>query len=193
MTNLKKYIIYSSLTLFFLLIGSTFFLVQRNWLIVQWTLGSFEQEEIANQTKQDVVLRKKVDLYYWKDDKFFSEETTFIWFANKAENLKHLINNWLSFLHEERITEKKVSLETVFLAESDQQAYFSFDQSPMEKEWSTFKKWHFIESMFKTIRQSGLNIKYVVFLVGHQQMEDDHLDFSQPWPVDGFLDEIQIF
>ena len=102
---------------------------------------------------------------------------------------KHLINNWLSFLHEERVINKKVVLEAVSLEQTDQRAYFSFDQTPLDREWSIFKKWNFIESMFKTIRGSDLNIKYVIFLVGHQSLEDDHLDFSQAWPVEGFLGE----
>jgi len=114
------------------------------------------------------------------------EETDFIWFSNRSENLKHLINNWLSFLHDERIIEKKVLIETVSESDFDQVTYLSFNQSPLDREWSIYKKWNFIESLLKTIRGVEPNIKQIVFLVGYQQMEDDHLDFSQNWPIEGF-------
>lgn len=186
------YIIISSLL--FIFVGAVFFLIQRDWLIIQWTLGgSGNSEEVATSIVSDVALRKKVKLYYFKDDKFLYEYSIFVWFSNKVEDLKHLINNWLSFLHEERILEKKVGLETVCFAPSNSQVYFSFDQPLFDKQWPTFKKWYLIESMFKTIKDAGLQIGSVNFLVGHEEMKDDHLDFSQAWPVDGFLEESLFF
>ena len=188
MISFKKIFFYFSFFLFCIFCGAFFFLIQRNWLVIHWTFG-FDEQRLIDQTRQDVALRRKLKLYYSRDDKFFFEDQTFVWFSNKSENLKHLINNWLSFLHEERVINKKVALETVSLEQTGQEAYFSFDQTPLHREWSIFKKWNFIESMFKTIRGAGLDIKTVVFLVGHQQLDDDHLDFSMPWPVDGFWDE----
>ncbi len=190
---LRKYLLYLFLVLGCLFVGAIFFLIQRNWLIIQWTLGGENQDDVIIQSRQDIALRKKVDLFYFKEDKFASEESTFVWFSNKSENIKHLISNWLLFLHAERILCKKVCLESVALSQDDQQAFFSFDQLPLDREWSILKKWHFIESMFKTIRGAAIDIKSVVFLVGHQPMEDDHLDFSQSWPIEGFLDDVDIF
>lgn len=169
--------------------GGVVFLINRNWIIIQIPIQIFQEKEDFLKIKKNVVLRKKVNLYYWKDEKFNSEKVDMVWFAKKAENLKHLVNNWLSFLQEERIINKNVYLESASLSESEQEVYLSFDQVPFLRDWSTFDKLCFMESLLKTIGNVDLGIRYVIFLVGHQQMEDDHLDFFKPWPIDGYLQD----
>ena len=162
--------------------------MQKDLLIVNLSLGFMAQDGVIDQTKKDIALRKKVKLYYHKGEKFLFEEKALVWFSDKAENLKHLINSWLLFLHGERIINKKIYLESVGLDKTDLQVYLSFDATPIDREWSIFNKWRFVESLFKTIRSSGLGIKSIVFMSGHNTLEDDHLDFSVPWPIEGFLD-----
>ncbi|MCK4650752.1 hypothetical protein KAT08_01125 [Candidatus Babeliales bacterium] len=185
----KRIFFYLIVLVFFISCGAVFFLIQKNWLIVYLNVDLKKKKYIVKGAEKYTSLRKKVHLYYWKDDKFESELIDFVVFSNKAENLKHLINNWLSFLQEERILSKKVCLNTVSLSKDGQQVYFSFGQSPFEREWSIFKKWHFVESMLKTIRDMENSIQYLVLLVGGHLLEDDHLNFSQPWPISGFLDD----
>jgi len=182
----KKYLFlaFGFLLLFFC--GAVFFLIQRQWLVIQFTLGSRDADSIVNDTKKDVVLRKKVNFYYWKDDKMEAEPAQFIWFCNRAENLKHLINNWLAFLCEERVIYKNISLDSVAISKDGQHVYFSFDQSPFEREWAIFEKWKFVEAMLKTIGDVDKVVKYLIFLKEGHILEDDHLDFSQPWPVEGY-------
>ena len=164
-----------------------FFLIQRNWIVFQWPFFSSSFEEMVSNNS-DVALRKKISFFYYKDEKFFKEESTLVWFSCKSENLKHLVNSWLVFLQEERLIDKAVYLESVALSDDGQSAYFSFNQSFLSRDWSIFKKWNFTESMLKTISNSKLGIDSVFFLVGHRNIEDDHLDFSQSWPTDGFLE-----
>jgi len=141
MVRLGKFLFSLFLIFVCIFIGAIFFLVQRDFLIMHWPFGLQDQYQIIKKTKEHVALRKKVRFYFSRDDKFFFEEKTIVWFCSKAENLKHLVNNWLSYLHEERITDKKVYLETVLLSKDDEQAFFSFDQILVGKEWSIFKKW----------------------------------------------------
>lgn len=185
----KKSIIFSLFLSLFILIGSIFFLIHRNLLIVYLSLGSSDQENIIDQTKRDIALRKKIKLYYPKEDKFLYEEKALVWFPDNTENLKHLINNWLLFLQEERIINKKIYLESVALDKVGSQAYLSFDVFPLDREWSIFKKWRFLESLFKTIRDAKLGITDLFFMKDNNFLEDDHLDFSVAWPIDGFLNK----
>jgi len=184
--NYKFFILFITFVCF--LSGGIFFLIKRNWIIIQIPMEIFQEKEDLLHVSKNIVLRKKVDLYYWKDRKFNSEKVNMVWFAKKVENLKHLINNWLSFLHEERIIYKTVCLESVSLSESEQEVYLSFDQLPFLRDWSTFDKLCFMEALLKTIRNVNLGIMQVKFLVGHQEMEDDHLDFFKPWPIGGYLE-----
>lgn len=183
----KNYFYFLSI-LFCFLGGAFFFFIQREWLILNFNFG-LRKSNLDFLPKQSLSLRRKVKMYYWANDKFLFEEQVFIWFSDKSEVLKHLINNWLSFLHQERLIDKKVFLETVMIDQSGQQAYFSFNQNLFGHEWSIFHKCNLIECLFKTIKSSEIDIKSIVFLVGNQIMEDDHLDFSKEWVIDGFLQE----
>lgn len=177
--------------IFFVLIsfvlGIAFVLINRELIVIKWFGNIFNQHEEIDKTKKNLILRKDLNLYYWQDDKFNTETINTVWFSQKAENIKHIINQWLSFLHDERIINKKIYLESASLSESDQKVYLSFDQVPFLRDWSIFNKLCFVEALLKTINNSGLGIKNVFFLIDHQIMEDDHLDFSVSWPVDGFL------
>ena len=183
-----KFYIFIS-TFVFLLFGATLFLINREFLIVKWSWGGFSDIEDLDNTKKNLILRKSINLYYYKDEKFNTESINTVWFTSKSENLKHIINNWLSFLHDERILNKKVYLESASLSESEQDVFLSFDQVPFLRDWSIFNKLCLIESLLKTINKVNLGVQKIIFLVDHQVMEDDHLDFSQSWPVDGFLED----
>ena len=176
------------LTLICCLIGILFFLIQRKWLIIQWTFNA-ESHQTA-LTNKETVLKKEIVLYCWKNEKEHREKTTLIWRHNKnAENIKQVANYWLDNLKSEKIMSQMVAIESVVLSPTEQDAYFSFNQVFTWKEWSVYEKWMLIESLCKTIKSANISIKYITLLVNHEPMIDDHLQFSCPWPVDGFIDE----
>jgi hypothetical protein len=189
----KKIFIYSFIVFSCFLLGTIFFLVQRDLLIFKVNLKFWDNGGDLIKTSHDSYLRKKVKLYFFKDEKFLNEEEFFVLLADKSENLKHLINNWLAFLQQERLLDKKVYVENVLIDQGGQLAYISFDQSPFNYEWSIFQKCNFVECLFKTIKSLGIELKKVSFLVSNQVLDDDHLDFSESWPIDGFLQEFKIF
>ena len=116
-----------------------------------------------------------------------------MWRKSITDNIQHLTTNWFSFLYEERLMRKRVTVELASFCSQGSELYLSFDQSPFEKEWSTSKKWHLIEGLLKTISASGVPVRYILFLVGHRIMEDMHLDFSQPWPIEGYKNQVPLF
>jgi hypothetical protein len=176
---------FTALTLTCLTIGILMFLIQRNWLIIYWNFDSVENQ--IQPQKQDTSSRKKTRIYFWKDEKFKHEDTVIIWNADtKSENLKHLINAWLSSILDERIISKKIDLETVTVSTQGQDAVISLSQTFSWQEWSIFKKYKFIESLLKTIKEAEHDINSVYLLVNGKPLEDTHLNFLQPWPTDGF-------
>jgi hypothetical protein len=44
-----------------------------------------------------------------------------------------------------------------------------------------------IEGLLKTLRENDIKIQRIHFLLHHQPLVDYHLDFSHPWPLEGFL------
>jgi hypothetical protein len=168
-----------------LLLGAFFFLIQRKWLIICWTFNPI-QSSIPIISK-DNSIQQRVKLYFAKDEKFRHEDATIIWnLENKNDTLKHLVDSWLSILHDEKIFSKKLTVESIGLNTSEQDAYISLNQIFPWQEWSIAQKWLTLESLLKTIKESGLGIKFVSILVNDKPLEDPHLSFIQPWPIEGF-------
>ena len=133
-----------------------------------------------------ITQRKPVKLIYWNNRAFVSEEKEIL-FSSITETLTNLIKTWLSLLEEEGLMLKKVSVQSVKIDESGRELYLSFDRNPLPKEHSTYQKLQWLEGLLRTIKESGLPITSVRFLVYAKPLNDHHLDFSQPWPVSGYL------
>lgn len=165
--------------------GLGYFAYNQQWFIIQLPRAnnSFEDE-----TKKIFISKKVVKRIFWHNDRWHTEETELLWSDTKvAENLMRLITSWLTLLDEEKVMEKKVSLQSVVLSPSGLDAYCSFDRNPFNKNNATYEKLMWIEGLLKTIRENGIKIQQVLFLVHHQPLHDFHLDFSNPWPMSGFI------
>jgi len=163
------------------LIGLTFLAFQQNVIIFR---NPFVRHNVQDQLG---VEKRKVKLFYWLHDSWKNESVEVIWSDNKAQTIKHLVDSWLTLMDEEKLMEKKTSLQSVILGSSENDIFLSFDRNPLSKESTVFEKWMWIEGLLKTLRDNDLKIQNVRFLVHHQDMYDLHLDFSNPWPTIGFL------
>ena len=151
----------------------------------QWLIIKLPSQQPIN-TISTLVNKKTVILDYFHHDKWKTETQEHLWTESDAKNLIQLINAWLTLLDEEHITPKKTTVQSVLISPSST-AYISFDHNILSKEDSIFKKWMVIESLLKTIRSNTIVIQNVQFLMHHQILNDAHLDFSSPWPLNGFM------
>ena len=180
-----KKIRYSILTLICLVCGAVFFLIQRKWLIVYWTLAPIQSN--VNVISKDNSTKRNVHLFFWKNEKFRHNETTIIWnIENKNFTLKQLLDVWFSTLHDEKVFSQKISIENVALSDSEQEAYISLNQNLPWQEWAIIEKWLVIESLLKTIKNADIGLKFINILVNNKPIEDAHLNFKQMWPIEGF-------
>ncbi len=136
---------------------------------------------------QHIKTKQPIQLYYWHDQRWHTEKQELIWSTNTTENLHTVVSSWLSILDAEQIIPKKTTLQAATILPNKQAAYLSFDRNLLPKEWSTYHKWMLVEGLLKTIRENNISIECISFLVHHQPLHDPHLDFTNPWPVTGFL------
>lgn len=169
-----------------IVMGALFFLIQQRWLVIHWSFCPSTEENFEKSIK-GTITKKDCSIYSFKDDKEHIDIAQILWEeANTTHNAKELVGHWLIYQQEERIVNQSLSLENVAFSNVGQALYLSFNQPMMGKDWSTFKKWRILESLLKTIRSSGLSITIIRFLINDEPMEDEHLDFSQDFPVAGF-------
>jgi hypothetical protein len=163
-----------------LLIGILIFAYQKEIIILN--IGSPLSTHDLAKTSQ----KKNISFFYWLNDELHTEQIQLIFSDAITTNMQHLVHRWLQLLHEEKITRKKTQLQTATLNFDQQELLLSFDRFPWNKEHSTFEKWMIIETLLKTIKLAEPSIKRVRFLINQQPILDTHLDFTNPWPINGF-------
>lgn len=166
-----------------LVIGISFFLIQREFLVIQWSFAN--KHSIANTS---TTTKREITIYCWNGQQYIDHQTSLIWNrANHLANLRVLVDAWLRLTYTEQILSQRVSLQSISWPKLDKEAYLSFDSKLLDHEWSIRTKIFFIQSLFKTISQAQIPLNHIIFLVHYQSMLDEHLDFSYPWPIDGFV------
>jgi len=167
-----------------LIFGILFFVYQREWLIISTNFPRTSLEKKLENNK--TLYKKNIKLFCWQNNKFKSENIEIMFSDNIEENIQKIASGWLDFLQEEKIIEK-VNLQNSFVSLSSQELYLSFDRPILNSELSTFEKLIIIESLLKTLRDNDIKLSKIYFLMNHQEMLDTHLDFSNPWPIEGFF------
>jgi len=152
----------------------------------QWIIFRAPWNNHAVTDKVSVMQKKEVTHYYFHGDKWKTEKQELLWTEHTDKNIFQLINAWLTLLDEERITAKKITLQSVLISFAGS-AFLSFDHTFLPKEETIFKKWMIVEGLLKTLALNSIPVTHIQFLVQHQQMHDAHLDFSQLWPIHGFM------
>ena len=161
--------------------GMLFFFIHNQWLIIHFVRGRTYQEK-----QGDPVQKKSITLHFWRNNSWKREDSEIIWSSDRAQNILYLANRWLSVLDEEGFHSQKITIQNVTLSSSGQEACISFDRYPFDKEHSVREKYFFIEGLLKTVRSQNIKIMSIYFLVHHKPLEDYHLDFSHPWPLESF-------
>lgn len=179
-----KYLYYSIVCIILLFTGAFFFFYQESWFII--TCPLIHKEEY-NPLQHQNIIYQTVNLYAWSHNKYKSETTEIIHSDNIAQNIKLLLSSWLMFLDDEHITDKDTQIISVCLSPSKQEAFICLNQYPFERDWSSYQKLMWIESMLKTIRENKVPITAVRLLVLHEPLLDDHLNFNISWPILGYL------
>lgn len=163
-----------------------YFSYNHRWIIIQ---NPFKQN-VANHSLRSITAQKKViKHFFWHHDAWRQELAEILWSDDAVHAVSSLVTSWLSILEAEKINAKKISLQSVAPSATQQEIFCSFDRNPFSKHQSTYEKLMWIEGLLKSIRENGIKIQAIRFLVHHQPLLDTHLDFSNSWPVQGFLSE----
>ena len=175
---------HSVITITFLsvIMGILSYALYKRIIIIQLPSLSNEQTVVGHTTK------KNSTVYYWYQGSWKHEITTIIATENKSDTISYVVTNWLNVLEQATAFVKNIRLEQVMFSPSGSDLYLSFDKTLFAKEETTFEKWMRIEGLLKTVQAAQLGISRVYVLVHHKPLFDDHLDFSCPWPIQGFLE-----
>ncbi len=135
---------------------------------------------VRNQTVLDWNKAKKSLIYvYIKNDSPITlTETSYISDFDQ-NNLKNVINKWLSHASEYHPTLQKIICQSLEIKNGIY--YCSFSQSPFLSTTSMYEKYSFFEGLLQTLFNLETFPKGIIFLINHQLFEDEDYDFTLPW------------
>ena len=165
-------------------LGIFFYLYQESWVVIT---SPFVRQQTYDSMAQKNATYKMMTLYAWQQNNLKKESTEIMYTDDIAQNIKLLLNSWLLFLEDERITDKQTQIMSVALSPTKTEAFICFNQPPFDAAWSTYQKLMWTESMLQTIRENKIPITTIRLLVHHQPLQDDHLNFDISWPIIGFV------
>jgi hypothetical protein len=161
--------------------GIIFFAYQESWvLLIFSSKKTTEQIQIDSKPTE-------VTLFFWKHDKWNSEKNSYIQSSDPANNIQTIAHLYFRLLDDEEIIHNDTTVNSVVIHKNNQIAFVSCNQSPFHAQDSTRKKIMIIQGFLKTCKENNMCIPYIQFLINHQPLQDDHLDFTIPWPLSGYL------
>ena len=144
---------------------------------------------VANDSLATSVVKRQGKLFFWNKGKWNHESAEILLSHNLTDTISYIANKWLTLLEEEGLMAKRVAVSHVLIHGSGKEVYISFDRYPFNKEHSCYEKWMWVEGLLKTLRENDIAISHIDFKVRHMPLQDYHLDFSNPWPLQGFIKE----
>ena len=171
-------LIFISFTLGIILYG-----YQKEWIII---IPPYATAIHKSESEDQKLQHQKVSIFFFKHNQWHTEEINSIWSCDAAQNVKTITNNWLMLLEDEKIIDKDVQVVSSIISGS-KELFLSLNKDPFMKQDSTYTKLMIVEGLLKTIHTNKIPVQSVRFLIHHQQLIDDHLNFSISWPVTGYL------
>jgi hypothetical protein len=179
---MKKISYHILLSFFAIILGFLIYAFQQHWIIINLPTST---PEYYQKVAKPITKKKNINFYFWHLDKWHQEKIELVLPEDPASFLPLIISSWLNLLDEDGITHKKITLQSALIDPAGN-AYLSFDRSPFSKNKTTADKLHWIEGLLKTLRENDVKLQGIQLLIHHQPINDYHLDFSKPWPLQGF-------
>jgi len=156
----------------------------------EWIIILLPQQTIDYQTETEntdaTFTQKKIELFFWKHEQWQTEQNSVIWSSDMSHNVKTITNNWLMLLEDEKIIDTDIQLSSAIIT-SNKELFLSFNKDLYDTQDSTYSKLLIVHGLLKTINENKIPVQSVRFLVHHQTLIDDHLNFSISWPITGYI------
>jgi hypothetical protein len=162
------------------LVALLIFALSHEYIIINY--GS----KITAQEIDAIAYKKNVTLYLYTSNMSYNEEIPLLTTSDLTHTIEQLISQWLSYAIQQKAI-KKIRLQHAVLSFNGTELFLSFDACLWDNQASTFERWMIIESILKTVHTYQSSIKKVRFLIDDQILSDRYLDFTNAWPIEGFM------
>lgn len=166
-------------------VGFIFHAYQKEWILIQFP-SQTAVYKIEDERHEVTFIQKKITIFFYKHEQWHTEHNSVIWSSHNLDNVKTVTNCWLTLLEDEKIIDTDLQLLSAIMT-PNKELFLSFNKDICNNQDSTYAKLMIIQGLLKTLSHHNLSIQSVRFLVHHQTLVDDHLNFSIPWPIQGYI------
>lgn len=104
---------------------------------------------------------------------------------NVRHNHEQVITTWLNA---QTFAKENTKLASVALSPDQRSIFITFGTTtPFNHQSATYDKLLWIQGLLTTLHAYNDTLEYVYFLGSNKPLHDHELDFSRPWPIEGFL------
>lgn len=166
-------------------IGGLWFALQYGFLVIR-----FPRVSQSTGVRSSSRVRKKIKIPFFKGTSWSIEQREVLWddqfIGHTAEALCKL---YWGLVEEEGLVTPDTSVQMAMVGKNGSELFCSLSHNPFRDGQSTYQSLLVVEGLLRLIRENFPRIATVRLLVQHEPCKHTHLDFSQPWPVGGFLKE----
>lgn len=167
----------------FFLFGTGWYLWINEYIIIRSFSHNVSMIEYTKKTTRSLTI-----WHHKTPSMLQSESVQSIWSdTDHCFNITHISQAFFDVMVNEHIIMHSLLVQSVVIDSQTDTLYLSLDQSPFNSQSSIHKKWILIEDLLLTLKKNGITQKYIQLLIHHQPYHDTHIDFSRPWPMQGFL------
>ena len=176
---MKKILLVS---LFLLLAGSISYCIYNEKILI------FFPEQHNHLYGDQQLQSTEIPLFTWTSQQTYHiEHVTFLNETSEFKNFQNLITKWIQT--QEHQAHPLLSVQKASLSDDHKDIFVHFSHYPFDKDASTYTKLAWIQGLLKTIHTHNKNIEFIYFFVDDKHLKDYELDFSRPWPIEGFLEK----
>jgi len=160
--------------------GLLLFAIHYEWIL-------FRLPATTKITTRSCTTKRTIAIEYWKSNSPCREYREIVWSTHPVQQAACIISNYLSLIESEGIITNHSTLQTVATDRATTTLICSLSHNPFDLESSTQQSLYIIEGLLSTIRAACPQFKQLILLINQHQLLHPHFDFSQPWPMTGFL------
>lgn len=178
-------IIYLALSIVSILVGSLFYAITHNIIIIRYP------PNYTIKTAHGGLNKELMRFTYWKGTVPVHEWRHIIQDEEDIVNAQRIIAMYWTIIEDNGLFPSRIQVQSTATDRTGKVLLCSLSDNPCNTEASTLTAWLLIEGLILTLRELMPQFQKILFLVNHEPLVHPTLDYSCPWPFEGFSTSAQ--
>ena len=175
-----------SLSLCASILGFLLYAWSVNWIIIA-TPSILTTS--AKSLPSKMPIKKSIDLYFFKNQQWLHENIVVSTPQDDLKQLEIILNKLCTLLEEEQLIGSNIQIHNIACTADESELLISCTKNPFADCKNIYEKLILLETFLKNIRNHTKQLFHVRFLLLHEPLRDEHINFSMAFPSTGYLEK----